>query len=513
MVKIAWVCSILLLSCVLVLPLAAVSDPIRTDSGQIAGAAGHNAGIQVYKGIPYAAPPVGDLRWKEPQQVAAWKGVRPATEFSAECMQAPYPEGSMYYQAPQPTGEDCLTLNVWTAAKSTSEKRPVMVWIHGGAFTRGSGDTPTYDGETLAGKGVVVVTINYRLGIFGFYAHPELSKESPHHVSGNYALLDQIAALQWVHKNIAAFGGDPGKVTIFGESAGSWAVNLLMATPLSKGLIHRVIGESGANFNRRLTLADAEKSGASFAERQGAKSLADLRAKSAEDLLKAGGQFGVNIDGWFLPRSVADIFALGQQNDVPLLAGYNQDEATSLTQPLSGGAQAFLAQAKTRYGKMADDFLKVYPAGSDSEAAESYNQAFRDTTFGWEMRTWVRQQSTTGKSKAYLYFFTRNPPGPTAARYRAYHASEIAYVFGTLNPPRPWEDVDRALSDKMSSYWFNFAATGDPNGKGLPAWPAYTTADDPSLVLGDKIEVRHEVNKAGLDFLDRYFAAQAAGNR
>src|ERR1017187_9354176 len=454
--------------------IASFRDPVKTASGPVSGAPGKNPAVQVYKGIPYAAPPVGDLRWKEPQPAPAWKEVRQAAEFGAECMQTPYAENSPYYNAPRSTSEDCLTLNVWTAAKARSDKRPVMVWIHGGAFTRGSGSTPTYDGERLAAKGVVLVTINYRLGVFGFLAHPELSKESPHHVSGNYALLDQIAALKWVKANIAAFGGDPGRVTIFGESAGSWAVNLLMATPLAKGLIHRVIGESGANFNRRLTLADAEKSGASFAERQGAKSLADLRAKSAEDLLKAGGQFGVNIDGWFLPRSVTDIFALGQQNDVPLLAGYNQDEATSLTQPLSGGAQAFIAQSRTRYGKMADDFLKVDPAGSDSEAAESYNQAFRDTTFGWEMRTWVRQQSTTGKSKAYLYFFTRNPPGPAAARYRAYHASEIAYVFGTLLPPRPWEDADRALSDKMSSYWVNFAATGDPNGKGLPLWPAYS---------------------------------------
>jgi len=510
MMKISWACSTLIVFFAFALPLAAIQDPVRTDSGQVAGSPGRNTAIQVYKGIPYAAPPVGDLRWKEPRPATPWKGVRQAVEFSAECVQAPYPEASLYYQPPRPTGEDCLTLNVWTAARTAGEKRPVMVWIHGGAFTRGSGSTPTYDGESLAGKGAVIVTINYRLGIFGFYAHPDLSKESLHHVSGNYALLDQIAALQWVKRNIAAFGGDPGRVTIFGESAGSWAVNLLMATPLSKGLFHRVIGESGANFNRRLTLAEAEKSGAAFAERLSAKSLSDLRGKPAEELLKAGGQFGVCVDGWFLPRSVADIFALGQQNDVPLLAGYNHDEATSLTQPLSGGAQSFIKQSQTRYGKMADDFLKVYPAGSDEEAAESYNQAFRDVTFGWEMRTWVRQQSTSGKSKAYLYFFTRNPPGPTAARYRAYHASEIAYVFGNLLPPRPWEGVDRTLSDKMSSYWVNFAATGDPNGKGLPLWPAYTAMDDPSLVFGDRIEVRHEVNKAGLDFLDRFFAAQAA---
>ncbi len=505
--KITW--AVFTLCCAL--PLFAVTDPIRTDNGQVSGAPGHNPAVQVYKGIPYATAPVGELRWKEPQPLIVWKGVRQATEFGKECVQAPYAETSLYYSKPQPQGEDCLYLNVWTAAKSANEKRPVMVWIHGGAFTRGSGSTPTYDGEVLASKGAVVVTINYRLGIFGFYAHPELSKESPHHVSGNYALLDQVAALEWVHRNIAAFGGDPSRVTIFGESAGSWAVNLMMATPLTKGLIHRVIGESGANFNRKLTMADAEKSGTALAERLGAKSLADMRAKSAEDLLKAGGAAAPNIDGYVLPRSVADIFALGQQNDVPLIAGYNQDEATSLTAPLSGGAKAFQAQASMRYGKMADEFLKFYPATSDEVAGESYNQAFRDVTFGWEMRTWVRQQTATGKSKAYLYFFTRNPPGPNAARYRAYHASEIAYVFGTLNPPRPWEETDRTLSDKMSSYWVNFAATGDPNGKGLTVWPAYSTKDDPSIIFGDKIEIRREVNKAGLDFLDRFFGAQAGG--
>jgi para-nitrobenzyl esterase len=508
--KTAWVCFVLVVSAAFGLPPAGIQDPVRVDSGQISGAVGHNAAVKVYKGIPYAAPPVGDLRWKEPQPVAAWKGVRQATEFGSECMQTPYAENSLYYLPPRSTGEDCLTLNVWTAAKSAAEKRPVMVWIHGGAFTRGSGDLPTYDGESFAAKGVVLVTINYRLGVFGFYAHPELSKESPHHVSGNYALLDQIAALQWVKKNIAAFGGDPGRVTIFGESAGSWAVNLLMATPLSKGLFHRVIGESGANFNRRTTLAQAEQAGTVFADRLGAKSLSDLRAKPAEDLLKAGGGAAPCVDGWFLPESVADIFAHGKQNDVPLLAGYNQDEATSLTPPLSGGSQAFLTQVKGRYTKMADDFLKAYPADSDAQAAESYNQAFRDTTFGWEMRTWVRQQSKTGKSKAYLYFFTRNPPGPTAARYRAYHASEIAYVFGNLLPPRPWEDADRSLSDAMSSYWVNFAATGDPNGKGLPPWPAYAASEDASIVFGDKIEVRRDVNKVGLDFFDRFFGAQAA---
>lgn len=489
------------------LSLAGVKDVVKTASGPLAGAPGTNPAVQVYKGIPFAAPPVGDLRWREPQPAAPWKEVRPAVEFGAECMQAPYPENSPYYTKPRPTSEDCLYLNVWTAAKTASEKRPVMVWIHGGAFTRGSGSTPTYDGEKLAAKGVVLVTVNYRLGVFGFLAHPELSKESPHHVSGNYALLDQIAALKWVHENIAAFGGDPGRVTIFGESAGSWAVNLLTATPLAKGLFHRVIGESGASFGRNLTMADAEQAGIKLGERIQAPTLAALRAKSADDLLKAGGAAAACIDGWFLPESVAAIYAHGKQNDVPTIAGYNHDEATAFV-PTPPTAAAFKSQAQQRYASVLDDYLKVYPAGSDEEAGESALRAWRDQTFGWEMRTWVRQQTKTAKSPAYLYFFTRVPPGPYAARLRSYHASEIAYVFGTLSPARPWEDVDRQLSETMSSYWVNFATTGDPNGKGLPAWPKYAASDDASMVLGDKVEVQRGVNKPGLDVLDR-----AAANR
>src|SRR5712692_3182942 len=269
------------------LPLVAIDDPVRVDGGLIAGSVGKNSDVRVYKGVPFAAPPVGDRRWKSPKPAAAWEGVRKATEFSAICYQTPYPKNSIYYREPEPLSEDCLYLNVWTAAKSAKERRPVMVWIHGGALTRGSGSVPTYDGEALARKGAVVVTINYRLGLFGFFAHPELTKESDRNSSGNYGLLDQIAALEWVQKNIAAFGGDPKRVTIFGESAGSWSVNYLMATPLAKGLFHRAIGESGGAFGVMKKLADVEQSGTKFAASVGADSLAALRAKSAEDLQKA----------------------------------------------------------------------------------------------------------------------------------------------------------------------------------------------------------------------------------
>jgi para-nitrobenzyl esterase len=471
------------------LPLAAaITDPVRVEQGQLSGVPGSTPGVRVYKGIPFAAPPVGDLRWRAPKPAADWPGVRKADQFSATCMQTPYPEGSLYRSDPQPVSEDCLYLNIWTAAKSASGKRPVMVWIHGGAFTRGSGSTPVYDGENLANKGVVVVTVNYRLGAFGFFAHPELTQESEHHSSGDYGILDEIAALQWVQKNIAAFGGDPKRVTIFGESAGSWAVNVLVASPLTKGLFQRAIGESGANFNKMTNLADLEKTG----DRGG--SIKDLRAKSAEDIMKIQG-FSVNVDGWLLPADVTTIFEKGQQNDVPVLIGSDADEGTAFV-PAKISLAGFQATAKQRFGANSDQLLKIYAATSDDEAWQASAHLMRDTIFGLQMRTWARMQTKTGKSPAYLYYFSHMPPG--AGHYGAYHASEIAYVFGT---GRNWEDADRKLSQTMSSYWVNFATTGNPNGKDLPAWHKYDEKKDLALGLGDEIQPIPVPNKAGLDFL------------
>jgi para-nitrobenzyl esterase len=472
------------------LPLAAaITDPVRVEQGQLSGVPGTDPDVRVYKGIPFAAPPVGDLRWRAPKPAADWPGVRNADQFSATCMQTPYPEGSLYRSEPQPVSEDCLYLNIWTAAKSASEKRPVMVWIHGGAFTRGSGSTPVYNGENFAKKGVVLVTVNYRLGIFGFFAHPELTQESEHHSSGDYGILDEIAALQWVQKNIAAFGGDPKRVTIFGESAGSWAVNVLVASPLAKGLFQRAIGESGANFNKMTKLADLEKSG----ERAG--SIQELRAKSAEEIMKTQGAFSVNVDGWLLPTDVMTIFEKGQQNDVPILIGSNADEGTAFM-PAKITVAGLQATAKQRFGANADQFSQIYPATSDEEAWTASAHLMRDQTFGLQMRTWARMQSKTGKAPAYLYYFSHVPPG--AKYYGAYHASEIAYVFGT---GRNWEDADRKLSDVMSSYWVNFATTGNPNGKGLPVWQRYAENKDLALGLGDDIKAIPVPNKPGLDFL------------
>lgn len=531
------------LICMMVVPLAlsALTDPVRVEQGQLSGTAGKNPDVRVFRGIPFAAPPVGDLRWKPPQPPAAWPGVREAKESGHACWQIPYPAAATIYQAVLPTlSEDCLYLNVWTAAKSAKDRLPVMVWIHGGGFTRGAGSTSSYDGENLARKGVVLVTLNYRLGIFGFFAHPALTAESEHHASGNYALLDQIAALEWVRKNIEAFGGDPGRVTIFGESAGSWAVNSLMASPLAKGLFHRVIGESGGSFSPMKTLAEAEKAGERVASTLGAASsitsaaatgtpqgatkdtlkdtlqdtLKTLRAKSPEDLLKASNEPTVRpvVDGWVLPQDISTIFAQGKQNDVPLIVGNNSDEGTTLApQGALVTSAVFVDGVNKRYGTLGDQFLKIYPAGSDSEAVASFFAAYRDQVFGWEMRAWARAAAKTGHQPVHLYYFSHRPPGPQSQRLRAFHASEIPYVFGNFIWPFPWEEADHKLSDAISSYWVNFAKTGDPNGEGLAKWPAYNPATDQAIEFGDQTSVRSGVNKAGLDFFDIYYQSLKPG--
>src|SRR5262245_20249837 len=518
--------------------VAAIDGPVRVEGGLIAGVTDAKSEVRVFKGIPFAAPPVGDLRWRSPAPVKAWTGVRQADQYAAPCMQPMMPalpvvaklEFEEGLRVPGTPSEDCLYLNVWTAAKSAAERRPVMVWIHGGGLIIGSPGVLSTDGAALARKGVVLVSINYRLGAFGFLAHPDLAQESPHHTSGNYGLLDQLAALQWVKKNIASFGGDTGNITIFGESAGSWSVNLLVASPLAKGFFHRAIGESGALFLglRNLegllavngqSLAEAEQTGVKVVQSMGARSVSELRAKSAAEILKSAvppgnplaAPFGATIDGWVLPDSVVRIFESGRQNDVPILIGSNATEgALFMAQPVR--ADAAREQAKQTFGPQADAFLKLYPATSDDEAKGSTTRYFGDAVFGLQMRTWARLQRKTGKAPVYLYIFDRVPPD--AVCRCATHAAEIVYAFNNVELySRPFQAVDRKVAGTMSSYWVNFARKGDPNGTGLPNWPVYQEQSDTLMVLGDAIEVRPVPGKAALDFLEAQFKQVRSSNR
>jgi para-nitrobenzyl esterase len=494
---------------------AAITDPVRLEQGELAGSVGRSPDVRVYRGIPFAAPPVGDLRWKPPQPAPSWQGIRQATQIGNACPQPPFPANGLYGASPPPISEDCLNLNIWTPAKSADDRLPVMVWIHGGGFRHGSGGGIGYDGENLARKGVVVVTINYRLGILGFLALPELEAESPQHAAGNYALMDQIAALEWVKRNIARFGGDPARVTIFGQSAGSMSVNILMASPLARGLFSRAIGESGGLFGPMPSRADAETDGLQFASKCGATQgvLKSLRAKSVDDLVQATSDDDVEIivDGWVLPQSVYTIFAEGKQNDVPIIVGSNASEGTIFPPPAGSVTPAEFADgAHRRYGAFAKEFLEAYPAGSsDQEATAAYFASVRDGQFGWEMRIWARMATETGHRRAYRYYFSRVPPG-RGERLGAFHGAELAYVFENFPYRIYYQDADKQLGEVMSTYWANFARTGDPNAmpdqkdSGAPTWPIYSPSRDNVLELGDQVSVQSHVNDPGLDFFDAF---------
>ena len=503
---------------------AGLPEPVKTSGGPLVGVPGADPAVRVFKGIPFAEPPIGDLRWRAPKTPEPWQGIRVADHFSNNCMQrqangAAFPPYGGDRSATT-MGEDCLYLNVYTTASSPTAKQPVMVWIHGGAWTSGSG--PIYQGEDLAKKGVVYVSINYRLGVFGFLAHPELTKESTDHSSGNYAILDQIAALTWVQQNIASFGGDPSRVTIFGESAGSWSVHSLVASPLAKGLFHRAIGESGGRYAITTTLAQAEQAGQKFATAVAASpTLADLRrlpAAQLNDLSARQGAFQsvANADGWVLPMTMREIFESGRQNDVPTLIGSNSDEGSIFT-PATTTAAAVKEQTSRRYGPRADAYLALYPFTTDQEARLAQAHSMRDQTFGWEMRTWARLQTKTGKAPVYLYYFSHVPPLPNAAWLGAQHGAEIPYALnwpnGTHSSNVPWTAADRILADQVSQYWVNFATTGNPNGEGLPAWPAFDPTNEQALGFGDTIGVVPAPNKAALDFLDSIATQGRSGTR
>lgn len=490
------------LTCIIfVTPLAlfaASSAPqVKTKSGVVEGK--NDGAVHAYLGIPYGQPPIGDLRWKPPAPAAKWKGVRKTTEFGARCLQGNV-FGDMTFRD-SGGSEDCLTLNVWVPATS-SGKLPVMVWIYGGGFVAGGTSEGRQDGTHLAQQGVVVVSMNYRLGIFGFLVHPELAKESGRDSAGNYGLLDQVLALHWVHDNIASFGGDPGNVTIFGESAGSFSVCAQMASPLAKGLFQKAIGESGAAFSRSGLSFDpmsvrAEKDAKLIGEKLGVHTLAELRALSAQKILDAfippqshGFDFGPDIDGYFLPESVPAIFAAGKQNDVPLLAGWNHDEGSFEIASEKPTAESMKAAAEKDFGDKAAEFLRLYPTDTDEHVLRSAEDYAGDKFIALSTWDWLESQSKTGKQPVYRYRFDMAPPSsdPKAPNTNAYHSAEIEYVFGQLDSKAgvPWRPEDRQLSEQMQKYWTNFAKSGDPNGPDLPKWPVYSSADSWMVMHLDK---------------------------
>jgi para-nitrobenzyl esterase len=480
-------------------------------------------GIAAFKGIPFAAPPVGALRWKAPQKVVKWTGVKAATTFAPGCMQDP--TFAKLFGAPDAISEDCLYLNVWTPAKSANERLPVMVWIYGGAFTSGMTSIPAYDGASLAEKGVVIVSVSYRLGAFGFLAHPELSKESGKG-SGTYGLQDQIAGLRWVKDNIAKFGGDPNRVTIFGESAGGISVSMLTASPAAKGLFQRAISESGGSFGPVRTaneggatvpsLKVAENTGQTFLKRLGAADITAARGLPAGTIQGLPASFWPVFDGDILPGDQYGLYQAKRFHDTPILIGTNSNEGITFV-PGATQPEAFEKSIRSGYGDRADTILAAYPHATVEEATQSARNIFRDATFAWHTWAWAMLQSKQGSGKAYVYYFDhRTPLAPNGAG----HAAEIPYVLRTLGkftgpaalvgPPRP---DDRAMSDLMSSYWVNFAKTGDPNGPGLPPWPAFTESAQTVMHFDAKSGARPTPNMTQIRALDEYFAWRRSSAR
>lgn len=489
--------------------------PASIESGLISGVSTATAGVRVFKGIPFAAAPVGDLRWRAPQPAPKWQGVRVADRFGPSCTQRlggellPWTKEFMHQGE---TSEDCLYLNVWTSSKSPAERLPVLVFIHGGAYQEGSGSVAVYDGEKLAAKGLIVVTINYRLGVLGFLAHPELTKESEHNSSGNYGLLDQIAALQWLKRNITAFGGDPARITVSGQSAGAFSVHNLIASERARGLFQGAIAESGSTMATppMLSLADAEKAGVTFAESKGAHSIKELRAIAAPQLIASTNtpmRWGPIVDGWALVNSPAAIIASGKHIDVPFLTGFNADEGSASRTYGKLKATEFQKQANDRYSEMAPAFLTLYPSASDETAATAQKESARDRN-RVSMHVWAKMRAAASKSKGWTYFFTRAIPWPEHPEYAAFHTSEVPYVFGNLHMlNRPWEEVDRKLSKKMMAYWVNFVSKGDPNGKGLPKWPEFDPNKPVTFELGEKMGVIPIAEEARVKFFTGYFAS------
>jgi len=516
--------SLTLTAAAVLLAAASVRAEVRgadVTGGRVSGVAAN--GVVSFKGIPFAAPPVGALRWKAPQPVKPWTGVKEASKFGASCMQDPM--FARLFGAPPEMSEDCLYLNVWTPAKAASDALPVMVWIYGGGFVGGQTSVPLYDGTKLAEKGVVLVSVAYRLGAFGFLAHPELSRESGKG-SGNYGLQDQIAGLQWVKANIAKFGGDPSRVTIFGESAGGISVSMLTASPAAKGLFQRAISESGGSFGSAKYSAEqggvfvpplkvAETTGKTFLEKLGAKDLAAGRALAADRIQTAQGpgmlgpvSFWPVFDGDVLPGDQYELYQAKKFNDTPVLIGTNSDEGALFAQP-GVTAASFVKLVREGFGAHAEAILAAYPHATDAEAIKSTKDLFRESTFAWHTWAWAMLQSEKGKGKAYVYYFDhRTPRTPNGAN----HGDEIAYVFrnlggpmiGVPGPPPPVRPEDMKISDLMSSYWVNFAKTGDPNGAGLPAWPAFAASAQTAMIFDTMPGARPLPNQPQIKAFDPY---------
>jgi para-nitrobenzyl esterase len=505
-------CALAIAALTLGLSKAAHADSlkVKTEQGKVHGKTINESKVNAFLGLPFAAPPVGDLRWKAPEPAAKWKGVRDATKFGGHCFQ-----GHIYNDMTFPDAgesEDCLYLNVYAPADAKSKsKLPVMFWIHGGGYSGGSASEPRHNGDFLPTKGVVLVTINYRLAVFGFLATEDLGKEA-NGAAGNYGLMDMVAALQWVKANIRKFGGDPDNVTIFGESAGSFAVSTLMASPMAQGLFHKAIGESGSALGHgRLdhdSLAEREESDAEWVATLGVTTLAELRTLPAATILEASrkksrGGFGPDVDGKFLIEPVADTYAAGRQAHVPLLAGWNRDEGNSEGMT----AEKWKAFADENFKERAEEFLKLYPGDTDEQAARSAADFNGDSFIAFGTWKWVEAHRKTGDSPVYRYHFELpSPPSTFEVGGLAFHSDDIAYVFGMLDmrPGAVWRSEDRKLSDQMMDYWTNFARTGDPNGPGLPVWPKYDKDDslirlDSTITSGpDTLRPRYEFLLKGM---------------
>lgn len=482
---------------------------IATDAGAIAGT--REGGALVYKGIPFASPPVGALRWRAPQPPAQWSGVRLADRFSPICMQ----RGAYPVDAPvEPMSEDCLYLNVWVpAGVNPSDKLPVMVWIHGGGLRNGGASTPLYAGGELVRRGVIVVTANYRLGALGFLAHPELTRESPNQVSGNYGLLDQLAALQWVQRNIAAFGGDAANVTVFGQSSGAISISALATSPLASGLFRRAIAQSGGlfepiEFAPEFALQGAEAVGLAFAARLAAPSLAALRALPAADVAAARFSPNAVIDGYLLREPPYQAYVGGRVNTIDLLVGFNAGEGHDFLQDRTVTVATLPTLLRQDFPPVIVAFVGPKSPATDPEALEAFVAFEGAMRFGWNMLAWAGLHAQQPRGKAFLYYFAHTPPGERGAR----HGVEMTYVFGHPNPT--WTDTDHRIADLMANYWTNFAKTGNPNGDGLPDWPAFIPTREHALLIGDVPRAGALPNASDLAAIGRLYGAArfAMGN-